>query len=82
MRFMLISSNDLLKTGVLLEYVDKLYEAGYNITKYDDEFFISVKDFEDLKRICTILEQFNVVIEFSTKGDEPVLEIYDDWRED
>lgn len=81
MKFMLESSNDYWKTHVLLEYVDKLYEAGYAITKYDDEFFISVKDFEDLKHICTILEQFSVVIEFSTKGDEPVLEIYDGWRE-
>ena len=81
MKFMLISSNDYWKTKELLEYVDKLYEAGYAITKYDKEFFISVKDFEDLKRVCTILEQFSVIIHFSTKGDEPTLEIYDDWRE-
>lgn len=65
----------------LTTYIDKLFEAGYAITKYDKEFFISVKDFEDLKRVCTIIEEFNVIIEFSTKGDEPTLEIYDDWRE-
>ena len=81
MKFMLISSDDTFKVRELLEYVDKLFEAGYAITKYEKDFFINVKDLEDLQRICTILEQFSVVIEFSTKGDVPVLEIYDGWRE-
>lgn len=81
MKFMLESSNDYFKDKELLEYVDKLFESGYSITKHEKDFFIYVKDFEDLKRICTILEQFNVIILFSTKGDEPILEIYDGWRE-
>ena len=80
MKFILESSNDYLKKE-LLEYVDKLYEAGYSIKKYNKEFFINVKDFEDLQRVCTILEQFSVIIHFSTKGDVPTLEIYDGWRE-
>ena len=78
MKFVL---RNVLKDERLTTYIDKLFEAGYAITKYEKEFFISVKDFEDLKRVCTIIEQFNVVISFSTKGDEPTLEIYDDWRE-
>lgn len=81
MKFMLESSNDTFKENVLLDYVDKLCEAGYSITKYEKDFFINVRDFEDLKRICTIIEQFDVIIFFGTKGDEPTLEIYDGWRE-
>lgn len=71
----------------LLDYLDKLEEAGYVIEKEhpnvldSSDYCITIKDFFDLKRIADILGEFSLIIHFSTKGDEPTLEIYDNYRE-
>lgn len=71
----------------LLDYLDKLEEEGYVIEKNypyvldSSDYYITIKDFFDLEHIADILGEFSLIIHFSTKGDEPTLEIYDTYRE-
>lgn len=84
MRFMLISSsnNTFKDEGDKFDsYVDRLFDEGYAIIKIDGNTFIDVKDFISLKHIAYTLEEFSIIIHFSTKGDYDCLEIYDCCRE-
>lgn len=84
MKFVLFSVTKAMwdKRELFNYYVEKLRENGYIIEKDEwDNYIIQLDSFTELVKMADIIEQYDMVIHLSTKGDEPCLEIYDDYRE-